>query len=214
MSDMYKKRLKEIIDNSFHTLEMKLANGGVVSHNEASFQLELAYILKVFGKLYEFAPDEKFDLQLEKKITLNDTSIKSSSKNARVDIWMTFGNEQEYAIGAIELKFFKKENHREPNNRYDVFKDISNLEAYKANGTDLNYLFISTNHSHYVNQAKYSTATQDFDFRHGSSYSSGQVLQYKTATNKSDVSEIVLKGNYQFEWSKPTSDLFFLKVEV
>lgn len=214
MIETYKKRLKDIIENAFITLEMKLANGGVVSHNEASFQLELAYILKVFGKLYEFAPNEKFELQLEKNVILDSKSIKSGSKKARVDIWMTFGNGHEYVSGAIELKFFKKENHREPNNRYDVFKDLSNLEAYKASGVDLNYLFVLTDHNHYVNQAKYSVATQDFDFRHDAQYTAGTKLEYRTKTNNPYGSEIVLTNNYQFKWSQPIPNLYFLKVEI
>ena len=74
---------------------------------------------------------------MENYVKLKSTSVKSKSKNARVDILMTFGTENEYATGAIELKFFKKKNHREPNNRYDIFKDISNLEAYKENGIDI-----------------------------------------------------------------------------
>ena len=37
----------------------------------------------------------------------------------------------------------------------DIFKDISNLEAYKENGIDLCYFFISTDHSHYVNQKQF-----------------------------------------------------------
>ena len=37
MSNKYIDRLKEIIEMSFRTLEMKIANGGVISKNEASF---------------------------------------------------------------------------------------------------------------------------------------------------------------------------------
>jgi hypothetical protein len=125
----YLNRLKEITEMSFHTLEMKLANGGVISKNEASFQHELAYLLKVFGQLYEFNPKEKFNLEMESYLELNTSSIKNGSNRASVDIFMTFGTEDDYVKGVVELKFFKKENHREPNNRYDIFKDISNLES-------------------------------------------------------------------------------------
>jgi hypothetical protein len=212
MIEKYRNRLKEIIEMSFRTLEMKLANGGVISQNEASFQLELSYILKVFGQLYEFAPNEKFNIQMENNIKLENKSIKSKSKNARVDILITFGTEDEFATGAIELKFFKKKNHREPNNRYDIFKDISNLEAYKESGIDLNYLFLSTDHSHYVNQLEYSADTKDFDIRKGSRYSSGQVLEYRTA--KPFGPPIILKGNYEFDWSEPTENIYFTKIEI
>ena len=212
MIEKYRNRLKEIIEMSFQTLEMKLSNGEIISKNEASFQLELGYILKVFGELYEFHPREKFHLEMESYLTLKSTSIKSRSKNARVDLFMSFGTENEFVRAAIELKFFKRKNFREPNNRYDIFKDISNLEAYKENGIDLNYLFISTDHEHYVNQSKYSEDTKDFDIRKGSSYQSGQVLEYRTA--KPYGPPIVLKGNYKFDWSEPTKNIFFTKIEI
>ena len=212
MIEKYRNRLKEIIEMSFRTLELKLANGGIISKNEASFQLELGYILKVFGQLYEFHPNEKFNLEMESYVDLKEKSIKSKSKKARVDILMTFGTEEESAKGAIELKFFKKKSHGEPNNRYDVFKDISNLEAYKENGIDLNYLFLSTDHSHYVNQSEYSADTKDFDIRKGSKYTSGQILEYRTA--KPFGPPIILKGNYEFDWSEPTENIFFTKIEI
>lgn len=212
MIEKYRSRLREIIEMSFRTLEMKLANGGIISKNEASFQLELGYILKVFGQLYEFHPNEKFNLEMENYVKLKSHSIKSKSKNARVDILLTFGTENEFATGAIELKFFKKKNHREPNNRYDVFKDISNLEAYKENGIDLNYLFLSTDHSHYVNQSEYSADTKDFDIRKGSKYKSGQVLEYRTT--KEYGPPITLNGNYEFDWSEPTDNIYFTKIVI
>ena len=208
----YLNRLKEITEMSFRTLEMKLANGGVISKNEASFQHELAYLLKVFGQLYEFNPKEKFHLEMESYLDLTTSSIKSGSNRARVDIFMSFGAEDDYVKGVVELKFFKKENHREPNNRYDIFKDLSNLESCKDNGIDLNYLFISTDHEHYVNQADYSPNTKDFDIRNGSTYTSGEVLEYKT--EKPYGSPITLKGNYQFVWSEPVDGIYFCKIEV
>ena len=66
MIEKYRNRLKEIIEMSFQTLEMKLSNGGIISKNEASFQLELGYILKVFGELYEFHPREKNRYKINK----------------------------------------------------------------------------------------------------------------------------------------------------
>lgn len=212
MKENLKNRLIEIIETSFRLLEMKIANGGIISKNEASFQLELAYILKVVGQLYEFQPNEKFHLELESYIDLKKTSIKSKSKKARVDIYLEFGNDENKIKGAIELKFLKKKNHREPNNRYDIFKDISNLEAYKENGIDLCYFYISTDHSHYVNQKIYSIDTDDFDFRDGVEYSKGKVLYYRT--KKPYGEPIKLKGSYKFEWEKPTENFYFMKLKI
>jgi hypothetical protein len=211
MKDDFKNRLTEIIETSFRLLEMKIANGGIISKNEASFQLELGYILKVVGQLYEFKPSEKFHLELESYIDLEKKSIKSNSKKARVDIYLEFGDDEQKSKGAIELKFLKKRNHREPNNRYDIFKDISNLEAYKKNGIEICYFYISTDHAHYVNQENYSPDTADFDFRRGSNYSAGRKLEYKTT--KPYGPPIKLKGNYQFEWSHQ-KELYFMKLKI
>ena len=86
------------------------------------------------------------------------------------------------------------------------------MEAYKENGIDLNYLFISTDHSHYVNQSEYSADTKDFDIRKGSKYISGQILEYRTA--KPFGPPIILKGNYEFDWSEPTDSIYFTKIEI
>lgn len=212
MKENFKNRLTEIIETSFRLLEMKMANGGIISKNEPSFQLELGYMLKVVGQLYEFKPNEKFHIEFEKYIYLKEKSIKSKSKKSRIDIYLEFGNEKQKIKGAIELKFFKKENHGEPNNRYDVFKDISNLESYKENGIDLCYFFISTDHSHYVNQESYSIDTADFDFRTGTKYKKGTKLVYNT--KKPHGAPIKLKGDYQFNWTEPSENIFFMKLKI
>lgn len=211
MIEKYKKRLNKIINLSFELLEMKIANGGIISKNEASFQLELGYILKVIGQLHQFHPNEKFHLELENTIKLKNNSIKSKSNKARIDIYLEFGTEKEKVNSAIELKFLKKQNHREPNNRYDIFKDLANLEDYKDNGIDLCYFYISTDHSHYVNQKEYSKYTRDFDFRNGKEYISGTRLEYKT--KKPYGKPISLTGNYRFNW-KTIENLNFMKVEI
>lgn len=211
MNEIFKDRLKQIIETSFDLLEMKIANGGIISKNEASFQLELGYILKVVGQLYEFHPNEKFHLELENTIELKTTSKKSKTEKARIDIYLEFGTESEKASSAIELKFLKKENHREPNNRYDIFKDLSNLEDYKFSGIDLCYFYISTDHPHYVNQEKYSENTSDFDFRNGSEYKAETVLEYKT--DKPYGQPLTLRGSYKFIW-KEIENLYFMKVSV
>lgn len=211
MKEKFKDRLKQIIDTSFDLLEMKIANGGIISKNEASFQLELGYILKVVGQLYEFHPNEKFHLELENTVQLKTKSRKSKTNNARIDIYLEFGTENEKVNSAIELKFLKKQNHREPNNRYDIFKDLANLEDYKESGIELCYFYISTDHSHYVNQKEYSENTSDFDFRNGAEYLSGTILEYKTENPYG--APISLKKDYKFNW-KTIEKLHFMKVEI
>nr|WP_314491923.1 hypothetical protein [uncultured Chryseobacterium sp.] len=147
------KLTEEIILTAFRLLTNKLGQGGLVASNEAAFQLEFGHILKTLGQLYEFRLTDKFYVEFENSYKLNIESVKSKSKNARVDIFLKYQTDEQLTTAAIELKFFKKKNHREPNNRYDVFKDIHNLELYKQHGTDLCYFFVATDHDHYVTQS-------------------------------------------------------------
>lgn len=202
---------KEIIETSYKLLIHKLAFGGLTARNESSFQLEFGYILKTIGTLYEFRLSDKFHLEFETSIILNEVSIKSKTERARIDLLLSYQDDHNATKAAIEIKFFKKQNHREPNNRYDVFNDISNLEQYKEHDIDLCYFILATDHPHYYNQKQYSLDTSDFDFRHNSSYLAGKKLQYKT--QKPYGSDISLKNNYHFIW-EDINDLYFLKIEV
>ena len=202
---------EEIIETAYKLLTHKLAFGGLTARNESAFQLEFGHILKTIGQLYEFRLVDKFHLEFETYISLNGTSIKSKTDRARVDLLLKYQDDDSLTKAAIELKFFKKENHREPNNRYDVFKDISNLELYKSHDIDLCYFILATDHSHYCYQDSYSADTEDFDFRHDKEYKSGKVLQYKTA--KPFGPDITLNQNYTFKWDR-INDLNFLKLKV
>lgn len=205
------KLTEEIVETAYRLLINKLANGGIQAKNESSFQLELGYILKTLGQLYEFRVVDKFHLEFETYLQLSEQSIKSKSDRARIDLLINYRDDNSTTRAAIELKFFKKENHREPNNRYDVFKDLSNLELYKNNGIDLCYFILSTDHSHYVTQENYSTDTGDFDFRDGREYKSGTVLQYRT--EKPYGPELKLDRDYKFKWDV-VNDLYFLKIKM
>ncbi|WP_212515361.1 hypothetical protein [Acinetobacter soli] len=205
------KLAEEIIETAYKLLTHKLAFGGLTTRNESSFQLEFGYILKTLGQLYEFRLNDKFHLEFETYISLNKKSAKSGTDKARVDILIEYKDEKNLTKAAIELKFFKRKNHREPNNRYDVFKDISNLELYKEQGIELCYFILATDHSHYFNQNKYSEDTADFDFRHGKDYTAGKPLQYKTPRPYGP--DICLNNNYNFEWDQ-INDLFFLKLKI
>lgn len=202
---------EEVVETAYRLLIHKLAFGGLTAKNEAAFQLEFGHILKTLGQLYEFRKEDRFHLEFETYISLNEKSIKSKSDRARVDLLVTYQDDITETTAALELKFFKKQNHREPNNRYDVFKDLSNLELYKEHGIDLCYFILATDHLHYVNQTQYSHETKDFDFRNESKYTAGKVLEYNTPNPYGP--PLTLKNNYCFEWDT-VNDLHFLKIRV
>ena len=208
---MSKEQLRQLVNTSYDLLTKKVAYGGITTNNEAAFQLELGYILKTMGSLYEFLSNDLFRLEFETYLLLDQESIKSKSNKARVDIIIEYEHKGVKTTAAIELKYFKKENHREPNNRYDVFKDLSNLEQYKNSGIDQCYFILVTDHLHYVSQEKYSPDTSDFDFRNGSYYRAGNELVYRT--DKPHGPPITLSNDYTFIWDS-YDGFHFLKVEL
>ena len=208
---MSTERLKEIVDFSYDRLKSKINGGCIEVGNEASLQLHLASILKTVGELYEVNKNERFSIELEKPVVQACRFNKSGSDKAEIDIFIAIENikkKEKYSC-AIEIKFFKKVNHREPNNRYDVFKDIHNLECYDV---DFGLLIVVTDHRHYVNQSSYAPATADFDFRHGKQYKSRTKLIYKT--NNPDYPPMTLGGSHKFLWDCVPEGLQFLKLEV
>lgn len=207
----YRERLKEVVKISYGILTEKINGQSICIDNEAGFKLQFAYVLKCIGELFQYSIDDIFSIELEKGIKLDSQSNKSMTDKAKIDIYLTLGNKTNQCTCAIELKYFKKENHREPNNRYDVFNDINNLEMYRDNGVDLCYFVVGTDHLHYVNQESYSTSTKDFDFRDGKSYTKNKNLSYRTS--KPYGKDISLNNDYYFKWDY-FKEKYFLKVDI
>jgi len=206
--------LDELIQQAFKIFANKLANAGIIAENELTFQFELGTIMKTLGNLYEFNFEDRFQLEFESYLQLNGTSSKSKSNKARVDLLITYLLNNKMYKAAIELKYFKKKNHREPNNRYDVFSDLSNLELYRKNDIDICYFLLITDHDHYVDKTSYSKDTADFDFRHGSSYQANTVLSYRTPNPPPQFeTDIRLDNDYDFKW-KTLGDFYFLEVKA
>ncbi|MBL0917972.1 MAG: hypothetical protein IBJ14_04660 [Hydrogenophaga sp.] len=193
---------------------MKINGGRIRVETEASLQLQFAAILKSVGELLEIQRDEYFSIELEKPVSHKSGVFgKSGSTKAKVDIYCAFTNATtgESTGCAIELKFFKQKNHREPNNRYDVFADVHNLENY-GSFADCCFMVVATDHDHYVSQAIYSPDTEDFDFREGKKHRAGTTCTYRTV--KPYGPPITLAGAYEFKWDTAVGGLHFLKVQV
>lgn len=137
----------------------------------------------------------------------------SGSAKAKIDIYFAYTNSITTAKQscAVELKYFKKKNHREPNNRYDVFADLRNLENY-GQVADQCFMVVATDHDHYVDWPDYSEDTKDFDFRHDHAYVAGTTATYRAT--KPYGAPITLRGSYDFTWDHVTGGLHFLQVPV
>jgi hypothetical protein len=193
-----KEVLEEIISLGFKIFQNKISGGLIDFNNEASMQMQLGIILNTIGKLFESKQNDTFNIELESNFYINSNFIKSNSNKARIDIAICFGNKDAYSTAAIELKYLKKSNLGEPNKRYDVFRDISNLEKYKEEFFDIGYLLVLTDYEHYVSKKEYSDDTKDFDFRHNRQYKSKTELVYRT--EKPYGPPLILNGNYIFKW--------------
>lgn len=204
--------LSEIIEMSYKFFANKFASGGVLALTEHAFQFELGVILKALGQLYEYKPTDKFTVDFEAPFTLDTKTKKNKKAKSRIDLMLTYKLNEKIYKAAIELKFFKKENHREPKNRYDVFKDIYKLELYKKNGFDVCYFFLVTDHEHYVSHKKYSVNTSDFDCRQGQKYKAGTCLSYRTS--KPHGPNITLTKDYYFNQWRTLKGFYFLKMKI
>lgn len=213
----YEQRLHKIVSQGFDCLREKINGGRLKVDNEASLQLHLGAILNTLGSLHEYRRDEMFSIELEKNVTVNGDGLKKSgTSRAKIDIFLALGNvdgvnAEARSTCAIELKYFQRKNQREPNNRYDLFRDLCNLEDY-GSIADLGYMIIGTDHAHYVTQEKYSTDTADFDFRQGRKYSAGTSMTYRTPKPYGE--PIVLRNDYAFHWEEAAHGTHFMKIEV
>lgn len=206
-------RLQQIIEQAYSIVCARIKGGRIKIDNEASLQLQLGMVLQTLGSLCEFGENDRFAIILEHTFELKATTNKCPKKHARADIYMELTDGKEKCAAIIELKYFKKANAREPNNRYDFFADLENLEQYHRQGkSQINYLIAGTDHSHYYSDANpISAETGDFNFRDGRQYKAGAVLEYKT--KKPYGGKITLTQDYSFKWNI-ANPYAFIKVKV
>ena len=220
-----KTRLDSIITLAYEAVCNKIAHGLIIVDNEASFQLQLGALLKDIGEIYVYNSNEHFNIMLEHTFLLEEETRKCPTKKARCDVFIELYNgdkeeakklgDDHYIAAIIELKYFKKENLREPNNRYDFFADLENLEQYKRQGkSQLNYMIVGTDHAHYFdeNADPLSKATADFNFRENTKYVAQTELQYKTENPYGE--PIILTYDYIFKWNIFSDKLAFMKLDI
>ena len=207
------ERLRQVIEQAYSIVCARIKGGRIKIDNEASMQLQLGMVLQTLGTLCEYGENDRFSIILEHTFELKEATNKCPKKHARADIYMELADGKEKCTAIIELKYFKKANAREPNNRYDFFADLENLEQYHDQGkSQINYLIAGTDHSHYYSEASpISAETGDFNFRDGIRYEKGTPLQYRT--KKPYGKDITLKHDYAFKWDIADS-YGFIKVKI
>ena len=209
MHDSAKTNAGNLVEVGLKRVVAKVNSAELLISNEATLQHHLAL------EIHLAALERKtgIEMTLEKRVFIEDGALPKGQNKADIDIIFACNSEEKRC--AIELKFFKRGNQREPNNRYDAYADIARLEIYKSkNICDFGYFILMTDHPHYYDPSfgAHSHATGDFTLRNGAKYESGQVLTYDTATPYG--TPLTLKNNYTFDWGNWDNDLKLLVVNV
>lgn len=197
-----------LISNAVKQLITQINSSQIPEFNEATIQHHLALQLHLLGK----QTNSNFQMILEKRVRLqNGFFPKKRKKIADIDIFFKYDDKTRCAI---EMKVFKRENHREPNNRYDTFADIGNLEIYNGAFADVGFFLLLTDHPHYYDNdfRAFSQRTKDFNFRDGSYYIKDTELSYNTA--KPYGAPIKLSNSYKFNWTAVNGTWKLLLVKV
>ena len=189
--------LRDIVRLATKLLARRIAGRSVVADVEASLQLQLASIVQGLGQWYEFAPADCFVVQLEGAIPVGGPAPKGRTDSPRVDILLALGSGQFFATCAIEIKYLKRRNARQPLNRYDVFCDLANLELYRQKHVDETYLYVVTDDPDYMNTVP-GGAAKDFSLRDGCTIAGGTPLSYRG--RKRTCREITLSQSYVLSW--------------
>lgn len=218
------RRCKWIEDTAIQCLIGELASGRLKVTNEASLQMHLGLIVKLLGDK-SVRQSERFNIILEKDLIeptqpfickVSGKHPNGRTKKNRIDIWFCIEKakpKRRYAR-AMELKYFKKDNQREPNNRADVFKDIRNLEeCIRLKRANRGFMLVYTDHPHYYNWPRgYRSTTGDFDFRDKAKYQANTPLNYNT--NDPHVPQFQLSNSYAFNWKMVSGNFRILGVPI
>ncbi|EBA04042.1 hypothetical protein RB2150_06063 [Rhodobacterales bacterium HTCC2150] len=164
--------------------------------NEATLQHHLALYIHL-DALREGEPS--INMTIEKKVRRDGQQPfpKKNSLTAGIDVF--FKQEDETGC-AIELKCFHAANQREPNNRYDAYADLANLETYLQEHANVGYLVLITDHKHYFDPAfrEHRADTRDFCLRPEHRYLAGTELIYRKDPPYG--APIILENDYLFGW--------------
>lgn len=201
----HRTRLAEIVEMAYRIVCQKVAEKSIEIYNEASLQLHLGTILKSLGQLYEFSPEERFVIELEKRID----GIKGTSKTegaARCDIVLSFYTKGIPSSQAfLELKYFKISDNphsaeASKDNRFALFMDLENLEHYrKTTQTEVEDILcyeiaIAQNKTYADPASRSNLKTGHGKMTNDSKDATGKVMY---ASRK----PVSLEGNYLFDWS-------------
>lgn len=200
--ELFRRALQEVIG--------QVNRGEFGETNEATVQHHLALSLHLLAR----QQDIPFTIIIERRVRRANGSVfpKRLRNTAEIDIFFTVGEEQTRC--AVELKLFKRINQREPNNRYDSYADLANLEVYLEDHCDIGFFVLLTDHPHYYDPEyrPHKPDTADFSLRAGHVYQARRELVYRT--NNPYGPPLALSRNYTFHWQNDGNEWRFMILRV
>lgn len=198
----YKKRLKEIIEQSWTIFKHQFINGRFEIANEASFQHHFANIIRSVGELFCLKRKDLFLIDLEPKFKKKSGGFKN------IDITCGFENVKIKCV--IELKLKKKSQGAQDNASVDCYLDLQALEDVSDNETFIGFFFFLTDDKWYTKQSKKGTGTI-FNMSEGFKYNKGTPLIAEHKGRKGD--KVQLKNDYILNYDK-IGNYYFLEIPV
>lgn len=187
---------EELVERALQEVIGQVNRGELGETNEATVQHHLALSMHLLA-LQAGLP---FSIIMERRVQRANGAVfpKKQRNTAEIDIFFTVGEDEIRC--AVELKLFKRINQREPNNRYDSYADLANLEIYLEEHCDLGFFVLLTDHAHYYDPGfgPHRPGTADFCLRNGHVYQAQRELAYRTPVPYGP--PLVLRRDYTFQW--------------
>jgi hypothetical protein len=200
--ELFGRALQEVIG--------KVNRGELGETNEATVQHHLALCLHLLA----MQAGLPFSIIMERRVQRANGAVfpKKQRNTAEIDIFFTIGEDRTRC--AVELKLFKRANQREPNNRYDSYADLANLEIYLEEHCAVGFFVLLTDHPHYYDPAfgPHRPGTADFSLREGHVYKARRELVYQT-----DIAygpPLTLSHDYTFHWQNTENQWRVLSLKI
>lgn len=201
---------EELFLRALYEVIGQLNRGELGETNEATVQHHLALSLHLLAREQGLP----FSIIMERRIQRANGGVfpKKQRNTAEIDVFFIVGEDQTRC--AIELKLFKRINQREPNNRYDSYADLANLEIYLEDHCDLGFFVLLTDHPHYYDPefGPHRPGTADFSLREGHVYQAQRELAYQTDTPYGP--PLSLSHDYTFKWQNKDNDWRLLMLKI